>query len=175
MDSKKRKEGFTRRHGLLGLLALGAAFLLLCNFDADFLDASAGDMHPPTADQIYEPTYPDDGSASFGIIYAANGPFVVRAFESARRAASAAALRPSVRPSVRAEGARGIGRGAETVPFEELCCSIFEAGAPTPTLDETASLPKPRLIHQGPSTNHTTVATVQPSSNPLRVGCCGNG
>ena len=31
---------------------------------------------PPTPAQSYQPYYPDDGAASFGVIYAANGPFV---------------------------------------------------------------------------------------------------
>jgi len=35
-------------------------------------------------ERSYQPTYPDDGSASFGIILAANGPFVEKAFISAR-------------------------------------------------------------------------------------------
>ena len=83
MDDKKRAPPFGRRQAGLGLVAAVTLFLLLCNFDADFLDGGASGMHAATADQMYEPTYPDDGAASFGVIYAANGPFVVRAFESA--------------------------------------------------------------------------------------------
>ncbi|KAH8093511.1 hypothetical protein JL720_4647 [Aureococcus anophagefferens] len=83
MDDKKRAAPFGRRQAGLGLVAAVTLFLLLCNFDADFLDGGASGMHAATADQMYEPTYPDDGAASFGVIYAANGPFVVRAFESA--------------------------------------------------------------------------------------------
>ena len=83
MDDKKRAPPFGRRQAGLGLVAAVTLFLVLCNFDADFLDGGASGMHAATADQMYEPTYPDDGAASFGVIYAANGPFVVRAFESA--------------------------------------------------------------------------------------------
>ena len=46
------------------------------------LHSAAHAAHPKTPDQTYEPTYPDRGG-SFGIIYAANGPFVERAFRSA--------------------------------------------------------------------------------------------
>ena len=56
--------------------------LLLLNFDASLTDSAAHAAHPKTPDQTYEPTYPDRGG-SFGIIYAANGPFVERAFRSA--------------------------------------------------------------------------------------------
>jgi len=85
MKDKPAPVGRGSRRRRCGGLALAcvAGFFLVANFDASFLDRSAAGDHPKTADQMYAPTYPDDGAASFGVIYAANGPFVRRAFESA--------------------------------------------------------------------------------------------
>jgi len=65
------------------LLAVACAILLYLNFDAEALDSEGHQAHAKTPDQMYTPVYPDDGKASFGVIYAANGPFVARAFRSA--------------------------------------------------------------------------------------------
>ena len=77
------KANTTKRRRLAGaaLVAI-TVILLLLNFDASLTDSAAHAAHPKTPDQTYEPTYPDRGG-SFGIIYAANGPFVERAFRSA--------------------------------------------------------------------------------------------
>lgn len=72
-----------KRRRLAGaVLVVLTVVLLLLNFDASLTDSAAHAAHPKTPDQTYQPTYPDRGG-SFGVIYAANGPFVARAFRSA--------------------------------------------------------------------------------------------
>lgn len=63
----------------VGVLTLVA---LTLNFSARTGDWGSDRVMKETPDQMYEPTYPDVAS-SFGVIYAANGPFLVRAIQSA--------------------------------------------------------------------------------------------
>ena len=82
-DHTTRRSWWDRRRRLVqAVVAACVVLLLILNFDARFGDSPDRVGIKKTPDQMYDPTYPDTPS-SFGVIFAANGPFLERAFQSA--------------------------------------------------------------------------------------------
>lgn len=82
-DDKKRRK--TPRRYALYVACVVVFVLLVLNFDARTGDWGTDRVVKSTPDQMYVPSFrtSDTSSSSFGVIYAANGPFLKRAFESA--------------------------------------------------------------------------------------------